>query len=111
MSDLSLSVRACRTVYNKQAVEFRENCPICLETVVKAHKTKCGHIFCESCITEWYNHSNQCPLCRSSINSPNGNKYTVTVPEINYSDNIYVFAVNYNILRVMDGMASLRYTN
>ena len=42
-------------------------CSICLECEMnnaRVAKLACGHIYHETCIKEWFNHSISCPLCR-----------------------------------------------
>lgn len=55
-------------------------CPICIETCVNIKKrgekiivTKCGHIFCDSCIKRSFASSGnrKCPKCRKNV--PRGN--------------------------------------
>ena len=48
-----------------------ENCPICF-WMVNDEKSKpeilsCRHAFHQKCISEWKNHSNICPLCRTEM--------------------------------------------
>ena len=48
-----------------------ENCPICFQ-MVNDEKSKleilsCRHAFHQECISEWKNHSNICPLCRTEM--------------------------------------------
>ena len=46
-----------------------EPCAICLDdTPSKPATTKCGHQFCEDCITEWVEeHGGSCPVCRAEV--------------------------------------------
>jgi hypothetical protein len=39
------------------------NCPICLGALNEPVVTRCGHVFCWSCLCEWLRGSNRCPTC------------------------------------------------
>ena len=41
------------------------DCCICLEALVRPHRSECHHFFCHSCITRWMAENTTCPLCRS----------------------------------------------
>ncbi|TDH70531.1 hypothetical protein CCR75_006942 [Bremia lactucae] len=45
------------------------NCSICYEAMRRPVKLACSHIFCEECVTEWFDHERSCPLCRASVGS------------------------------------------
>lgn len=42
-------------------------CNICMEIIVEPVPTKCGHYFCYTCISQSLEHSNACPVCRTTI--------------------------------------------
>lgn len=46
-------------------------CPVCLESMVAQDKrlasTRCGHIFCETCLTDSLKVQKQCPACRTKL--------------------------------------------
>lgn len=86
-----------------------EDCSICLEKIEIAHKTECGHIFCKSCIEEWYKRNSTCPLCRKKIT--HSNHHNPTNNKNSNENEIYIYARNYNLLNIFDGYASLRYSN
>lgn len=53
--------------FNKYPL-IKGDCAICLEENVNTCiKTECSHIFCKSCITEWFRNHNECPMCRNKI--------------------------------------------
>jgi hypothetical protein len=44
------------------------DCVICLETLEEDSKVlACNHSFHSSCISEWENNKNECPICREPI--------------------------------------------
>ncbi|KAL0218045.1 hypothetical protein RCL1_008893 [Eukaryota sp. TZLM3-RCL] len=44
------------------------NCPICLEDkFTNPVTTRCGHIYCYSCLHDWIQSSSSCPVCNNSI--------------------------------------------
>lgn len=42
-------------------------CGVCYDTYNNALQTRCGHIFCESCLTNWTTSHVTCPMCRKLI--------------------------------------------
>lgn len=45
-------------------------CPICKDSpLLYPTVTPCGHSFCRSCITNYWDHNNKCPICRETITS------------------------------------------
>ncbi|XP_040923320.1 E3 ubiquitin-protein ligase TRIM21-like [Toxotes jaculatrix] len=44
-------------------------CPICLDTLNKPVSTPCGHNFCLSCLTSYWNNETvcQCPVCKETF--------------------------------------------
>ena len=52
-------------------VETGDNsCAICCETMrapIKLHS--CSHVFCDACVSEWFERERTCPLCRCVINT------------------------------------------
>lgn len=44
-------------------------CPVCMESSVKRKptSTKCGHIFCESCINHAITITHKCPMCNTKL--------------------------------------------
>ncbi|KAK4261944.1 hypothetical protein QN277_004874 [Acacia crassicarpa] len=43
------------------------NCPICMGPLVEEMSTRCGHIFCKSCIKAAINAQGKCPTCRKRV--------------------------------------------
>lgn len=44
-------------------------CPVCMESSVKRKptSTKCGHVFCETCIKKAVSHTKKCPMCNTRL--------------------------------------------
>lgn len=43
------------------------SCPICMGPLVEEMTTKCGHIFCKSCIKAAITVQGKCPTCRRKV--------------------------------------------
>jgi Ring finger domain len=61
-------------------------CPICQDLPREPLKLQCGHIFCETCITEWLDRERTCPMCRSTVRHDGlqsyGNGTTSMLPSV-----------------------------
>ena len=56
-------------VKQKQEEQIQEECPICYQDPMKTSlKTKCGHTFCNLCITRLLKDKPNCPMCRKHCN-------------------------------------------
>ena len=42
-------------------------CPVCYENNIQMENLSCGHNICKYCSNKWFERSNTCPLCRSSV--------------------------------------------
>ncbi|KAI5725594.1 hypothetical protein M8J77_017551 [Diaphorina citri] len=42
-------------------------CPICHDEFKTPVQLTCCHIFCESCVTKWFDREQTCPLCRATL--------------------------------------------
>ncbi|XP_078535950.1 E3 ubiquitin-protein ligase RNFT1 [Lissotriton helveticus] len=51
----------------RQCSEADDICPICQVEFTKPIALVCQHIFCEECISLWFNREKTCPLCRTVI--------------------------------------------
>ncbi|RUS89763.1 hypothetical protein EGW08_002466 [Elysia chlorotica] len=48
-------------------LERGSQCPICQDTVNEPVMLPCKHIFCEQCVTIWFDREKTCPMCRAEI--------------------------------------------
>ena len=51
--------------FQRKAME----CPVCLDVIAEGaeHRTTCGHVFHETCMTWWLRRATTCPLCRTTV--------------------------------------------
>lgn len=42
-------------------------CPICYDIFLVPMNLHCGHVFCESCLQEWFERARECPTCRDVV--------------------------------------------
>ena len=93
-------------------------CPICLGNIKENHTTECGHHFCHQCIFEWLKKHDSCPLCRQMISIVqdnhkdvhNDSNFTIDFTNNENDSKIFIYAHTFNFLRIMDGVAGLRYS-
>uniref|UniRef100_A0A8C5LWY8 E3 ubiquitin-protein ligase RNFT1 n=1 Tax=Leptobrachium leishanense TaxID=445787 RepID=A0A8C5LWY8_9ANUR len=53
----------------RQCSEADEVCAICRTEFTKPIALVCQHVFCEECISSWFNKEKTCPLCRTVISN------------------------------------------
>lgn len=56
-----------REKQSKQLASNVPQCILCLEPRQNCSLTPCGHLFCWSCILDWLEERDECPLCRESL--------------------------------------------
>lgn len=57
---------------SKSDIQSREeNCPICQDDYKDPVMLACKHIFCESCVSVWFDREKTCPMCRTQIHADN----------------------------------------
>lgn len=84
------------------------SCTICMKEDLideDIYYTNCNHIFCKSCLDDWFQTGNQsCPLCRSEIDSykHKNENYKLIIHKINNSENN--IEMNINNPRVIRGL-------
>ena len=109
--------------------------------IYEEHKkiTTCKHTFHKECMARWMSLNHNCPLCRKNLDlniydendedeenddvNDFGNDDNTIINNSNTNNNIsynntslpdgslHVFAVNYNVLRIMSGMGGLSYSS
>lgn len=42
-------------------------CPICHDSIKEPAMLHCKHIFCEECVSTWFDRERTCPMCRAQI--------------------------------------------
>ena len=44
-------------------------CPICYDVITDgaSHRTPCGHVFHQACMTSWLERATTCPSCRTTV--------------------------------------------
>ena len=60
-------------------------CAICMDEHNDRSTLPCGHVFCLTCLQEWYKITHSCPTCRHPFQTFRHNiksKYTQTTPRI-----------------------------
>lgn len=86
-------------------------CPICYEEDDELEENEeqhtyillpCKHLYHVHCISEWFKIQNNCPHCRK--------KYNFKTRGLTDSDQLRIYAVNYNVLRIFSGMGGLPYS-
>ncbi|XP_012936595.1 E3 ubiquitin-protein ligase RNFT1 [Aplysia californica] len=48
-------------------LERGSQCPICQDSVNEPVMLPCKHIFCEQCVSIWFDREKTCPMCRAQI--------------------------------------------
>jgi len=52
----------------EEVAEVGDMCAVCQEKMTSPVKlSSCRHIFCELCVSEWFEREKTCPLCRAVI--------------------------------------------
>ncbi|VAH15679.1 unnamed protein product [Triticum turgidum subsp. durum] len=51
----------------EQAIAAGDMCAICQEKMHVPVLLRCKHIFCEDCVSEWFERERTCPLCRALV--------------------------------------------
>ncbi|KAL0838175.1 hypothetical protein Bca101_090065 [Brassica carinata] len=65
--ELNDSRKSNKAVVAAPVEEPKFNCPICMCPFNEEMSTKCGHIFCKSCIKEAISCQAKCPACRKDV--------------------------------------------
>ncbi|XP_059156584.1 E3 ubiquitin-protein ligase RNFT1-like [Physella acuta] len=52
---------------SNDVLERGNQCPICQDTFNEPVMLPCKHIFCEQCVSIWFDREKTCPMCRAEI--------------------------------------------
>mmetsp|Transcript_41221 Transcript_41221/g.81289 ORF Transcript_41221/g.81289 Transcript_41221/m.81289 type:complete len:268 (-) Transcript_41221:2-805(-) len=55
----------------KPGADSKWECNICFEEVKSPVVTRCGHLYCWSCLREWLVRSSECPVCKAGVSKEN----------------------------------------
>ncbi|XP_047060823.1 E3 ubiquitin-protein ligase complex slx8-rfp subunit slx8-like [Lolium rigidum] len=61
------AVQALPEPVREVPTELKFSCPVCMNELVDASSTICGHIFCENCIKASIQAQRKCPTCRKKL--------------------------------------------
>ncbi|KYR02328.1 hypothetical protein DLAC_01159 [Tieghemostelium lacteum] len=53
---------------SEQIMGAGDLCAICQEKMISPIVLRCNHLFCEDCVSQWFEREKTCPLCRTAIN-------------------------------------------
>lgn len=61
------SAKALKDACAESGGDEKGGCPICQEEFKDPIELSCKHIFCEECVSMWFDRERTCPLCRATI--------------------------------------------
>jgi len=61
------SAKALKDACAETGGDEKGGCPICQEEFKDPIELSCKHIFCEECVSMWFDRERTCPLCRATI--------------------------------------------
>merc|ERR1719319_644609 len=61
------STRYGQTPNQDQIKASGGSCPICQDNYHEPTMLKCNHIFCEECVSTWFDRDTTCPMCRAKV--------------------------------------------
>ena len=115
-----------------------DECILCMNAIDRdnSERLHCHHHFCKSCIDQWFDVYHHCPLCdnsnaivlwenkqnvvyNESVEEVDDDDIEVPYPDMRHNLNLNfgdtttleIYAMNYNVLRIMSGLGGLSYSN
>ncbi|KAF8416700.1 hypothetical protein EV426DRAFT_709585 [Tirmania nivea] len=52
-------------------------CVICQDLLFEPYSLQCGHVFCYTCLLDWFHHKKTCPECRAVVDRQPASAYLV----------------------------------
>jgi len=72
-------------------VAHREDCPICLNPLLRGTEVRCGHTFHARCIEKWLRRNSTCPICRNILRDTY--RISIRVQNVTSEENVREFEV------------------
>jgi len=66
-SKLLQSTRYGKSPSHEELKATGGTCPICHDSLSEPTKLHCKHIFCEECVSTWFDREKTCPMCRAQV--------------------------------------------
>ena len=68
---------------------MHHRCPIYLDSMVKPQTIKCGHVFCQDCLSQALRILNVCPICKEPKDGANHSVHSA-FQSPSYSGMLYI---------------------
>ena len=99
---INTEIQNCQEKINdlKERITSR-TCSICMELITNPILIECTHIFCGGCLMKWLKTNNNCPYCRTTINSMDK---LIAIVDNNYKteqDDVLILNKEETILKIL----------